>query len=232
MASAHNPADENGADEPVRDRLIRSAMELLADAGPSELKVRTITDRAGVSTITVYHHFGGLQELLQEVVTRGYADLRAALLAASTAKMNPGAQLFAMALSTREVAQRNAHLYDMMFGLSTRGTYRYVASSDRTSGEGFGPAYAVLAAKCEELAGTGLSPIAGEQIAAELWSLVHGFVTLEMIGQFADFKDPVATILQPMAVNHFVGMGYPRDLSVAGAKKAVRWWKRRQRAQR
>ena len=231
MVSAHNRSDGRVDDEPVRERLIRSAMELLADAGPSELKVRTITDRAGVSTITVYHHFGGLQELLQEVVIRGYADLRAALLTASAAKMNPGAQLFAMALTTREVAQRNAHLYDMMFGLSTRGTYRYVAS-DRTSSEGFGPAYAVLADTCEELAGAGISPITGEQIAAELWSLVHGFVTLEMIGQFADFKDPVATILQPMAVNHFVGMGYPRDLSVAGAKQAVRWWKRRQRAQR
>ncbi len=231
MASAHTPLVGSVDDEPVRERLIRSAMELLADAGPSELKVRTITDRAGVSTITIYHHFGGLQELLQEVVIRGYANLRAALLAASAARMNPGAQLFAMALSTREVAQRNAHLYDMMFGLSTRGTYRYVASTNRMSTDGFGPAYAVLAATCEDLARTGVSPIAGEQMAAELWSLVHGFVTLEISGQFADFTDPVATILQPMAVNHFVGMGYPRDLSVAGAKQAVRWWKRRQQSQ-
>ncbi|MBY6537221.1 TetR/AcrR family transcriptional regulator [Rhodococcus sp. BP-349] len=227
MASPHSSRDGNVDDEPVRDRLVRSAVELLADAGPSELKVRTITDRAGVSTITVYHHFGGLQELLREVVIRGYADLRAALLTASKARMNPGARLFAMALTTRDVAQNNAHLYDMMFGLSTRGTYRYVASSDRTSSEGFAPAYAVLTATCEELARTGVSPIDGEQIAAELWSLVHGFVTLEISGNFAGHADPVATILQPMAVNHFVGMGYPRDLSVAGAAKAMAWWKRR-----
>ncbi|MGV8871243.1 MAG: TetR/AcrR family transcriptional regulator [Rhodococcus sp. (in: high G+C Gram-positive bacteria)] len=220
-------------DEPVPERLIRAAIELLAESGPSELKVRRITDGAGVSTIAVYHHFGGLKELLQAVVIRGYTVLRTALLAAAEADLDLGAQLFAMALSTRAMAHDNVHLYDMMFGLSTRGTYRYVDSAERISAEGFGPAYAVLTATCEKLADAGgVSPLDGEQIAAELWSLVHGFVTLEISGHFERLADPVSMLLQPMAINHFVGMGFARDISEDCAQRAQDWWSTSRPAQR
>ena len=209
----------------MRERLIRSTVDLLAEFGPEQLKVRTITDAAGVSTIAVYHHFGGLKELLQDVVAHGYADLAAALEAASQADADPGVQLFAIALATRSVAQNNAHLYDMMFGLSTRGTYRYVGSPDSKTASGFGTAYAVLVDACERLAQSGrVSVNDSSQIAAELWSAVHGFVTLEMAGHFAHFADPVSMVLRPMAVNHFVGMGDERAHAESSADRAMLWW--------
>ncbi|MFD0925905.1 TetR/AcrR family transcriptional regulator [Williamsia deligens] len=227
MRSAPDP-DGRGADEPVRERLIRSTVRLLADAGPGEIKVRRITDDAGVSTIAVYHHFGGLAELLRAVVERGYANLRAAMVAASTADPDPGVQLFAIALSTRDVAQRNAHLYDMMFGLSTRGTYRHIASPEHGHDDGFAAAYAVLVEVCDRLVQSGRVTIDDpQQIAAELWSAVHGFVTLEMAGYFAHFDDPVTSVLRPMAVNHFVGMGDERARAESGADEALRWWSHR-----
>ncbi|MDV7133840.1 TetR/AcrR family transcriptional regulator [Williamsia muralis] len=224
MASAqeHNPSEPTDS---ARDRLIRSTVDLLAESGPEQLKVRTITDAAGVSTIAVYHHFGGLKELLQAVVAHGYADLAAAMKAASQADADPGVQLFAIALSTRSVAQSNAHLYDMMFGLSTRGTYRYVGSPENKPASGFATAYAVLVEACERLAQSGrVSVNDSSQIAAELWSAVHGFVTLEMAGHFAHFADPVSMVLRPMAVNHFVGMGDQRAQAESSADRAMLWW--------
>lgn len=224
MASAqeHNPSEPTDS---VRERLIRSTVDLLAESGPEQLKVRTITDAAGVSTIAVYHHFGGLKELLQDVVAHGYADLAAAMKAASQADADPGVQLFAIALSTRSVAQSNAHLYDMMFGLSTRGTYRYVGSPENKTVSGFATAYAVLVEACERLAQSGrVSVNDSSQIAAELWSAVHGFVTLEMAGHFAHFADPVSMVLRPMAVNHFVGMGDERAQAESSADRAMLWW--------
>ncbi|PHV64947.1 TetR family transcriptional regulator [Williamsia muralis] len=209
----------------ARERLIRSTVDLLAEHGPEQLKVRTITEAAGVSTIAVYHHFGGLKELLQDVVAHGYSQLATALHAASQADADPGVQLFAIALSTRGVAQSNAHLYDMMFGLSTRGTYRYVGSPEHKTTNGFATAYAVLADACERLAQSGrVSVTDSNQIAAELWSAVHGFVTLEMAGHFAHFADPVSMVLRPMAVNHFVGMGDERARAEASANRAMQWW--------
>jgi AcrR family transcriptional regulator len=204
-------------------------MDLLAHSGPSEIKVRRITEQAGVSTIAVYHHFGGLQELLQAVVGCGFLTLRDQFKLAVDADPDPGAQLFVMALSTRALAHRSPHLYDMMFGLSTRGTYRYVADAagDEKAAH-FLDAYAVMVNACRQLVRSGrLAVHDEEQVAAELWSAVHGFVVLEGASHFAHFSDPVRSILAPMAINHFVGMGDTRARAERSAAAALAWWEAR-----
>ena len=225
MAAAADSAHGQGSD-PMHERLIAAATDLLAHSGPSEIKVRRITEAAGVSTIAVYHHFGGLAELLQAVVNRGYLLLREAFDRAAGADPDPGVQLFAMALSTRDIAQRNPHLYDMMFGLSTRGTYRYVGEKARADPSAyFHEAYSVLVGACDRLVGSGRIDVSDpEQVAAELWSAVHGFVTLEAASHFARFDDPVLSVLAPMAINHFVGMGDTRSRAERSAAAALAWW--------
>ena len=47
---------------------------------------------------------------------------------------DPVADLFALALTCRRQARENPHLYDLMFGLSTRATYRPLESDVRLSG--------------------------------------------------------------------------------------------------
>jgi AcrR family transcriptional regulator len=176
--------------------------------------------------MAIYHHFGGIPELLRAVVKGGYARLRAALVDARGAGADPGVQLFVMALSTRMFAQGNPHLYDMMFGLSTRGTYRYVdAEAEGDASASFRDAYAVFVDVCDDLARSGRIAISdGDQVAAELWSAVHGFMTLEMAGHFTHFEDPVRMVLAPMAVNHFVGMGDDRSRAEESAAEALSWW--------
>ncbi|MFE0751336.1 TetR/AcrR family transcriptional regulator [Gordonia sp. NPDC058843] len=212
--------------ESVRDRLIGATIRLLADAGPAEIKVRRIADVTGVSTVAVYHHFGGVRELLEAVVGTGYRALKAALENASNADPDPGAQLFAMALACRELAQRNPHLYDMMFGLSTRGTYRYVADAPKDGPvAAFVDAYTVFADACHRLVRAGrITIVDGYVVAAELWSAVHGFVTLEIAGHFTRFPHPVTDVLASMAVNHLVGMGDDRDRAQRSATTAIAWW--------
>jgi AcrR family transcriptional regulator len=178
--------------------------------------------------MAVYHYFGGVPELLRAVVNRGFAALRAALVDARGASADPGVQLFVMALSTRRVAQNNPHLYDMMFGLSTRGTYRYLsATPENVDSSPFSVAYAVFVDACHALARSGRITINdGDQVAAELWSAVHGFVTLEMAGHFAHFADPVQMVLAPLAINHFAGMGDIRSRAELSAAEALKWWNR------
>jgi hypothetical protein len=64
-----------------------------------------------------------------------------------------------------------------------------------------------------------------ESIAPQLWSAVHGFVTLELGDHFVQFSDPVRQVLQPMMVNIFVGLGddpESADASHAAAIDATR----------
>lgn len=44
-------------------------------------------------------------------------------------------------------------------------------------------------------------------IAGQLWSAVHGFVTLELGDRLAQFDDPVRQVRQPMMGNIVVGLG-------------------------
>jgi AcrR family transcriptional regulator len=207
------------------DRLVEAATTLLAEKGPSEIKVRSVAEAARVSTMAVYYHLGGLPELLQAVVDKGFRDLSRAFVAAP-ASDDPVTALFAMALATRRFAQDNPHLYDLMFGLSTRGSYRPQKSSNSgTSGrsEEFQAAFAQLVLSCIRLVRSGRirrdeDP---EVVATQLWSSVHGFVTLESGDHFARFQDPVREVLQTMMVNLLVGLGDTAELCRASHDSAI-----------
>ncbi|WP_084042383.1 MULTISPECIES: TetR/AcrR family transcriptional regulator [Mycobacterium] len=192
-------------------QLVAAAITLLADKGPAAIKARTVAEAAGLSTIAVYYHLGGLPELIQAVVDRGFQDLGDAFLNAPAGD-DPVTSLFAMALEARRFAQANPHLYDLMFGLSTRGSYRPLhpaKSADRSRAENFQKAYDHLVQGCSRLVASGrVRPDEDpDVIAPQLWSVVHGFVTLELGGHVSHFDDPVRQILLPMMINIVVGMG-------------------------
>lgn len=60
-----------------------------------------------------------------------------------------------------------------------------------------------------------------EVLAAQLWSFVHGYITLELAELFAEFDDPVAQVLVPMGVNLVVGLGDERERAEASHEAAA-----------
>jgi AcrR family transcriptional regulator len=196
--------------EETVQRLVDAATRLLADKGPSEIKARSVAEAAQVSTTAVYYYLGGLPELLQAVADQAFRELDRDF--GSVPAGDPVAELFTMALAARRLAQRNPHLYDLMFSLSTRGGYRPPRS--RHDGRGTGSAafqavYTRLVQACERLVSSGR--IRGDEdpqiIASQLWSCAHGFITLELGGQFDQFPDTVRQILQPMTISVFLALG-------------------------
>jgi AcrR family transcriptional regulator len=192
-------------------RLVDAATRLLADKGPSAIKARSVAEAAEVSTTAVYYHLGGLAELLQAVADNGFRDLDRAF-DADSATDDPVADVFAMALATRRLGQGNPHLYDLMFGLSTRASYRppHITSDGAAArSHAFQAAHAHLVRACTRLADSGR--IRADQdpeiVAAQLWSCVHGFVTLELGGHFSDSTDALRQVLEPMTVNVLTGLG-------------------------
>ena len=210
---------EGMAGDPTRDgvpeRVVQATIRLLAEQGPSAIKARTVASASGLSTMAVYHHFGGIAELIRAVVDQGFKELDRAFSEVPVTE-DPLADLFAMALTTRRVARENPHLYDLMFGLSTRrATYRPLPDSDaRLSGRSpaFQGAYRHLADACARLTSSGrVRQQEPQAVAAQLWSFVHGCITLELAEHFVEFDDPVAQVLLPMGVNLAVGLGDNRE---------------------
>lgn len=195
----------------LRSRLIDVAINLLADQGPSAVQARSIAKEAKVSTMAVYSSFGGMPELLAAVADHGFRALATAFEQAPKTG-DPVADIFILALTHRVVARRNPHLYDLMFGLSTRGVYRAIelessATSDaRSAGYQIAYDHLVEASRCLVEAGR-VRKDNPAVIAAQLWSFVHGFVSLELAGHLVQFGDCVRKILLPMGINMVVGLG-------------------------
>lgn len=211
--------------EQAINQLVAAAIDLLAAEGPTAIKVRAVAEAAGLSTIAVYHHLGGLPELIAAVVDRGFRDLSDALRQAP-ASDDPATALFAMALESRRFAQANPHLYDLMFGLSTRGSYRPMRPAESAAQgriDNFQEAYSHLADACGRLVASGR--VGAEQnpetVAPQLWSACHGMVTLELGGHLSTFDDPVRQVLLPMMTNILVGLGDDRDSASASHEAAL-----------
>jgi AcrR family transcriptional regulator len=209
----------------VPERLIQAAIRLLAEQGPAGIKARTVASATGLSTMVVYSYFGGIPELTRAVIDQGFKELDAAFSALPVSD-DPIADLAVQALTCRRVARENPHLYDLMFGLSTRATYRPLPDSGfHSSGLSlaFRAAYAHVAQACERLVTSGrVRQQDPDSIAAQLWSFVHGFITLELADTFVGFGDPVRQVLLPLGVNLSVGLGDTRERALASHEAAAR----------
>jgi AcrR family transcriptional regulator len=213
--------------EGVPERLVRATIGLLAEQGPSAIKARTVASAAGLSTMVVYSHFGGIPELTRAVIDQGFKELEAAFSRLPVTD-DPIADLAVQGLTCRRVAHDNPHLYDLMFGLSTRGSYRpQQAESPGASGRSpaFRAAYAHVADACARLVKSGrVTQQDPDGVAAQLWSFVHGFITLELAETFVGFDDPVRQVLLPLGVNVSVGLGDTRERAEASHQAAARFY--------
>jgi AcrR family transcriptional regulator len=209
----------------VPERLVEAAMGLLAELGPSAIKARTVASAAGLSTMAVYHHFGGIPELTRAVIERGFKDLDRAFSQLSPTD-DPIADLAVHALVCRRFARQNPHLYDLMFGLSARATYRPPRDPGTRPGgssTSFRNVYAHIKTACTRLVNSGrVRPQDPDVVAAQLWSFVHGVITLELADVLIECEDPARHVLLPMGVNLSVGLGDTRERAQASHETAAR----------
>ncbi|MCW4116856.1 TetR/AcrR family transcriptional regulator [Aurantimonas sp. MSK8Z-1] len=160
---ATNPSD-------LRERLLETALELLED-GTSDLSLRAVARRAGVSAMAPYRHFPDKASLLDAVAARGFALLRKSLLAADAAPV-PAEALVAQGLAYVAFARAHPSLFRLMFAGDAR-------PPGKTAGADPG-AFEILANRVASLAPAG---VAAATLAC--WSLVHGLATLSLDGRLA-----------------------------------------------
>ena len=212
----------------ARNRLVEAAIRLLAANGPSEVKARSVSSEAGLSTMGVYTYFGGVPELLQAVADEGF-ERQATMFEQVANTDDPMTDLCMMALACRDFAGRNPHLYDLMFGLSIHGRYspsRVAPASDsKERSAAFTASYSYLLGKCARLVDTdNVRKMDPDLLAAQLWSAMHGFIMLELGGYFAAVADPASDVLVPMCVNLIVGLGADRKSAESSAAAAKAGW--------
>ncbi|GGM52488.1 TetR family transcriptional regulator [Longimycelium tulufanense] len=195
------PADSPGHEPPIRARLIEAAARLLAEQGPGALTTRRLAAEVGTSTMVVYTHFGGKQQLLTAVAREGFTRL-AAHLAEVAPTDDPVIDLGNLALAYRANALANPHLYAVMFSALTGGREPSANAEIPEARRSFD---AIVAATRRAIESGRFRPADPTLVATQLWSALHGFVMLELAGRFvpsmhADPEHVFTTLLVTMAL--------------------------------
>jgi AcrR family transcriptional regulator len=146
----------------VRDDVKRAALEQLAASGAGGLSINAIAKELGVSGPALYRYFAGRDELLTELIADAYDDLADALRSAP--------DLPALARAYRAWALAQPHRYRLLFGPPLPG---YDAHAER------------LVEAARRSMDIVLELVRDAEEAVLAWARLHGFVSLEIGGNFA-----------------------------------------------
>jgi AcrR family transcriptional regulator len=168
-AAARVPADAEA--DPVRDRLIQAALELLRDHGPAAVRMREVAERAGCSTMGLYTRFGSKDRLVDELYRFGFLELRRALALVAPTE-DPSEHVVQLALGYRRFALDNPALHGLMF---ERAMADFIPSHEARI-EALAP-YEQLT---EAVGACGVVGPASAWTAYLFWGAAHGLVSLEL----------------------------------------------------
>lgn len=191
--------------EQIREEVKAIALTQIARSGPSAVSVNAIAKQLGVSGPALYRYFASRDELLAELVADAYHDLAAALAAATDDPELPaGQRLRALAGAWREFAHAQPHRYQLLFSPPVPGYDAHSATLVAAARPVMAVALAVIAGSPatgsdapsevdlsgpvrshkEILDATGANSTHLRH-AITVWTRLHGFVALELGGNFA-----------------------------------------------
>ncbi len=161
-------------DDALRTDLIEAAARLLADEGPHALSTRRIAREVGTSTTAIYSLLGSKEQVIRAIYLEGFRRL-ADRQNAMPRTADPVGDLREAGLVYFDNGVANPHLYDVMFHRPLREFTPEaddVAFALTTLGDLVG-----LIQRCVD---AGALVGEADQIASEVWSLVHGVTSLTL----------------------------------------------------
>jgi AcrR family transcriptional regulator len=194
----------------LREALIRAALDLIAEKGPSGFTFAEAARFAGVSPAAPYRHFRDRDELMANVALRGFARFEAALAQAwNDGLPDPLAAFERMGRAYLDFARAEPAYYSAMF---EGGIALDVSAELRDAGE---RAFAVLRAAAERLVGQ--IPAARRppafMVALHVWALAHGIASLFGRGDAGRRRLPMPPeeLLEAGILLYLRGLGLPEE---------------------
>jgi AcrR family transcriptional regulator len=161
----------------LKNALTSAALLLVAEKGPKGFTLTEAARRAGVSAAAPYRHFADKADLLAAVAEQGFRELHADLAAAAERTSDPKQRVVDLGGVYVRWAVAHPDYYQVMFG--TESIKADHPSLEMAASQAFGDLLDAIT-KCQE---AGI--VAGDdprEVAAPLWSLVHGIASLAIGG--------------------------------------------------
>jgi AcrR family transcriptional regulator len=163
----------------LRDALVDATRQLVVERGAEGFSLSDACRVAGVTTAAPYKHFRDKNEILEEIIMRGFDDLSAKLIEAVVAKGAGTLEgMIAMGEAYIAFAVEHTAIFRLMFG---QNPALKKAESVSDTGRGcFGKVIEQVGIYCERNAVDGDARV----IALELWTFVHGASSLLVDGDY------------------------------------------------
>jgi AcrR family transcriptional regulator len=161
----------------MESALLASAADILETEGPDGLSVRRIAAAANVAPMGVYNHFESKFGIIEALFVQGFERLREALASIADIE-DPYEALREGGRRYRALARAHPMVYQLMFLRAVPG----FEPSDPAV-EVAARAFDSLVAAVERAMAAGVLAVASPTETAHIiWSNVHGWVSLELLG--------------------------------------------------
>jgi AcrR family transcriptional regulator len=161
----------------LKEALVASGRKLLEEKGIRGFTLRECARRAEVSHAAPAHHFASMDDLLAELVRRGFTELTAAMTTETERiEGEPAARLVGMGVGYMAFAAANPALFQLMF---SREANRIEAKEGDEGAEGVRRLQAAVVDQVLEHA----SGEVRQRMADFAWASMHGFITLVLEGE-------------------------------------------------
>jgi AcrR family transcriptional regulator len=181
----------------LREALIRATRRLVEERGAENFTLADACRVAGVTTAAPYRHFRGKQEILEEIASRGFDELKKRSMAVVAAKGEGTLDgIIAMGQAYVAFAVEETAVFRLMFGQEPS-----LKNAEHVVGTGqacFAKVIEQVALYCK----SNKVPGDAQEIALKLWTFVHGAASL-LIDQ--DYK----TVAPQIDVNQLIASATP-----------------------
>ena len=161
----------------LRERLIDAAMEILDEGhDASELSIRGVTRRAGVSPTAFYLHFDDREELMSALLERGFTEFAQLIQQGADRGTGPQQRLISACAAYIAFSREWPGRYRLLFSPDLEAEEAPVESAEvPTAGDA---AFGDLVELITGYLGGGRSPEETEAVALGFWMGLHGYATL------------------------------------------------------
>ncbi len=208
-----------------RERIIATAAQLLATEG--SVSARRLASELGTSTMVVYTHFGGMDELTRQVMRRGFVAFGGELDRGAVTD-DAVADWMTYLWNYRRFALREPHLYAVMFS-PRLANFRTGDPADLDAARS---TFVSLLRRIHACVNAGRWEVDDATTAGEaVWSGVHGHTALELTGFFnAIGRNPVRSYSE-ILTRMSIGLGDHTQATARSLSTARRRANRADRAE-
>jgi AcrR family transcriptional regulator len=175
----------------IRQSILSAARQIAIEEGWQAVTTRKVAERIEYSQPTIYEYFDNKEAILMALLSQGFEQVLSAMRGAKAPHEQPEAQLLAMSHAYWAFAFRCPELYQVMHGLGGVSFSHAETPADARA------IFALLRETLQSWIQTNHVVMEEPDAAIDaIWGLVHGLITLAMMGRIAQGEQRAKQIME------------------------------------